>query len=666
MKKIIFTLLILLVFKGVNAQYSKDNPRVYGDKAFNNKDYYEAAFYYKRAAEGLSLTLLQAIPYHAGEKTSKKPTKQGDQAYISYQLAESYRLYENYIEAEGWYYKVISANYEKEYPLARLWYGVCLRATQHFDDAIKQLEQFKTNYSGENKYQDIATKEIKNCHFAKDQYQYPLLMEVTKLKEPYASDGSDYSLVQREGNSYFTSSRFIKDDKKHLNRIYLLDKSKPGVPTVINLKDPDTKGKKELEYGTPSFNETGKRMYFTRWYKEGAKTIHAIYYTELVENDWSAPKKMNSNVNVDGFNSIQPFVTSDGLRMFFASNKPGGQGGDDIWVAYLNFNGDAVSSTNLGSVINTAFDEEAPYYDLPNKRLVYSSKGFIGLGGFDFFESQSTLDKWSEPKNLGYPVNSAKDDLYYLPDHDDATKFYISSDRESDCCLAIFSATSKKYVLSGIITDCDTHLPLEGVKVSFIDSLSKDTIKQMVSNKTGRYAFDVTDKRPHSLRLEKGCYFAKNLPAPATGTMRNDTLYSPDICLQAFTPEKPIVIKNVLYDFNKATLRPESKVVLDTLIGVLKDNPTIKVELSAHTDSIGSNKYNDKLSQARAQSCVTYIISKGIDAARVFAKGYGKRKPIAPNSLPNGKDNPAGRQLNRRTEFKVLKDPNNKSSNPCK
>ncbi|MGY8712160.1 hypothetical protein RAD16_41105, partial [Bradyrhizobium sp. 18BD] len=126
-------------------------------------------------------------------------------------------------------------------------------------------------------------------------------------------------------------------------------------------------------------------------------------------------KKMNSNVNVDGFNSIQPFVTSDGLRMFFSSNKPGGQGGDDIWVAYLNFNGDAVNSTNLGSVINTAFDEEAPYYDLPNKRLVYSSKGFIGLGGFDFFESQSTLDKWSEPKNLGYPINSAKDDLYFLP-----------------------------------------------------------------------------------------------------------------------------------------------------------------------------------------------------------------------------------------------------------
>jgi outer membrane protein OmpA-like peptidoglycan-associated protein len=396
-------------------------------------------------------------------------------------------------------------------------------------------------------------------------------------------------------------------------------------------------------------------MYYTRWYKEGSKTIHAIYYSNWVDNAWSTPKKMNSNVNAEGFNSIQPFVTADGLRLFFASNKPGGQGGDDIWVSYLDFNGDAVNSTNLGNVINTSFDEEAPYYDLPNKKLVYSSKGFIGLGGFDFFESFSKLDKWSEPKNMGYPMNSAKDDLYYLPNHDDARKFYLTSDRASECCLGLFGAVDASHVLSGIVVDCDTRKPLAGAKVSFIDSLSKDTIKQIVVGKDARYAFEVTNKRPYSLRLEKTGYFAKNVPVPASGRMNKDTLESPDICLQAFTIDKPILIKNVLYDFNKASLREESKLVLDTLVIVLKDNPKIKVELASHTDSIGSTKYNDKLSQERAQSCVDYIISKGVEQNRIYAKGYGKRIPIAPNSLPNGKDNPAGRQLNRRTEFKVLK-----------
>jgi outer membrane protein OmpA-like peptidoglycan-associated protein len=649
MKKILLTIFILSVFTGVKAQY-KANPRALGDKAFTNKDYYEAAVYYKKAAEGLSLIKQQAIPYHASGKTEKKG-KPDDRAYICYQLAESYRMYENYLEAEGWYYKVITENNEAKYPLARLWYGVCLRANQHFDEAIIQLKQFNNAYKGESKYNDIADNEVENCQFAKDQYLYPQLMEVSKLKGAYASDGSDYALIQRDGNGFFTSSRFVKDDKKHLNRIYAVKDN--ADPQVINFKNDESK--KELEYGTPSLNETGQKMYLTRWYKEGSKTIHGIYYSEWVNNEWSTPKKLNSNVNADGFNTIQPFVTADGKQLYFTSNKPGGQGGDDIWVSDLDAAGDAVNSTNLGKDINTTLDEQAAYYDIATKRLIYSSKGFTGLGGFDFFESFNEGDKWSEPKNMGYPMNSAKDDLYFLPDHSDANKFYISSDRESDCCLGLFEAFDKRHILSGIVIDCETHKALPGVKVSFVDSLSKQTIKELVTDNTARYTFDVRTKRPYKLVLEKSGYFTKVIPVPASGQMAGDTLNNPDICLQAFAVDKPIVIKNVLYDYDKATLRPESKLVLDELVTIMNDNPKIKVELGAHTDSKGSDSYNQKLSQARAQACVDYIVSKGVADSRIYAKGYGEKRPIAPNTLPNGKDNPEGRQLNRRTEFTVLK-----------
>jgi OOP family OmpA-OmpF porin len=185
--------------------------------------------------------------------------------------------------------------------------------------------------------------------------------------------------------------------------------------------------------------------------------------------------------------------------------------------------------------------------------------------------------------------------------------------------------------------------------------LSKQTIKQLVTDNTARYAFDVRTKRPYKLVLEKSGYFTKVIPVPANGQMAGDTLNNPDICLQAFAVDKPIVIKNVLYDYDKATLRPESKVVLDELVTIMNDNPKIKVELGAHTDSKGSDAYNQKLSQARAQACVDYIVSKGIADSRIYAKGYGEKRPIAPNTLPNGKDNPEGRQLNRRTEFTVLK-----------
>ncbi|GGH15851.1 OmpA family protein [Mucilaginibacter phyllosphaerae] len=656
MKKILFTLLILILGVAANAQYSKDNPRALGDKAFNNKDWYEAAYYYRKAAEGMSLVTRQSIPYSGGGKAAKdgaKMSKTTDRAYICYRLGEAYRGYENYLEAEPWYYRVITENNEAKYPLSRLWYGVCLRANQHFDEAIKQLSQFNMAYNGDAKYKTIAEKEIQTCNFAKDQYKYPIMAEAVKRKGSWNSDGSDYAMWQRDGNSYFTSSRFVKDEKTHINRIYMLPNKDGGQPQIIKFKSDDNI--KDLEYGTPAFSPNGQRMYFTRWYKAGSKSTYGIYTSTLTGTEWSTPLKLNSNVNADGFNAIQPFVTADGKRLYFVSTKPGGQGGDDIWVADLGSDGNPTNSTNLGSDINTGMDEQAPYYDAQSKRLIYSSKGFLGLGGFDFFESYDADGKWTAPANMGYPMNSAKDDLYYVPDNVDQNKFYISSDRESDCCLNLFEVTDKRHLLTGLVLDCDTRTALAGVKVSFVDSLTRQTVKQIVTDNTARYSFDVKNTRPYTLVLEKQGYFTKVLPVPSSGKMSGDTLFNPEICLQAFKVDKPIVIKNVLYDYNMATLRPESKTVLNELATIMKDNPKISIELAAHTDSKGSDKYNMGLSQRRAQACVDYIVSLGIPEGRIYAKGYGESRPIAPNILPNGKDNPDGRQLNRRTEFKVLK-----------
>jgi OOP family OmpA-OmpF porin len=656
MKKIILVLLILSSCIGAKAQYSKDNPRALGDKAFDNKDWYEAAYYYRKAAEGMSLVTQQSIPYTGGGKSIKKDTKNikpEDRAYICFRLGESYRGYENYLEASPWYFRVLEENNEAQYPLSRLWYGVCLRAAQNFDEAIKQLSQFNLAYKGDEKYKAIAEKEIRNCKFAKEQYKYPLLIEAIKRGGSWNSDGSDYALWQRDGSSYFTSSRFIKGERTHLNRIYTMTTKDAGQPQVIEFKGDENI--KNLEYGTPSFTADGQRLYFTRWFKVGNKSTYAIYTSKVEGSNWGTPQKLNSNVNTDGFNAIQPFVTADSKHLFFVSTKPGGQGGDDIWVADLGSDGNPINSTNLGDVINTSMDEQAPYYDINTKRLVYSSKGFLGLGGFDFFESFNGNGNWATPVNMGYPLNSAKDDLYYVPDSADQNKFYISSDRESDCCLNLFEVSDKRHLLMGIVVDCDTRKALPGVIVSFVDSLSKQTIKQIVTDKTARYSFDVKTSRPYNLVLEKTGYFSKVLPVPASGEMRGDTLFNPEICLQAFAVDKPIVIKNVLYDYDKATLRPESKTVLNEIVTIMKDNPKIKVELAAHTDSKGSDQYNYILSQKRAQACVDYIITMGVDESRIYAKGYGESRPIAQNTLPNGKDNPDGRQLNRRTEFKVLK-----------
>lgn len=651
--KVVYTILLALFVSSAFAQYDEDF-KGQGDNAYAKKNFYEAAYFYKKAAERMNLTPQGLkVPFQPVANKSEKDTKPEQINYVTWQLAESYRQYENYLEAEGWYYKIINANALTQYPLARFWYGVCLRANQHFDGAIQQLSQFVKDYHGEKQYLDRAEKEIANCKFAEDQYKYPILMEVLKQKGEWNTDGSNYAMIKRDENFLFTSSRMIKEDKRRLNRLYHVN-GRGGRPEMISFKVDD--GKKDVEFGTPSLSPDGSKLYMTRWYKKGNKIIHHIYRSDLSGTTWGTPKKLSSNVNLDGFNAIQPFVTADGKHLYFVSDKPGGQGGQDIWIADLNNEGDAVNSTNLGPTINTPQDEQSPYYDAPNKRLIYSSKGFVGLGGFDFFESQGDMGYFNKPKNMGYPINSAKDDLYYFPDRNEEGKFYLSSDRESDCCLEVFSVTDKRYIYSGLIVDCDNRKLLPGAKVSFVDSLTKETLAEMTVGRDAKYAFKVATNRPYNLVLEKKGYFTKVIPVQrGAGKMMKDTLQSPDQCLQAFEVNKPIVIKNILYDFDKADLRPESKTVLNGLVTILKDNPKIKIELSSHTDSIGSDAYNLNLSQMRAQSCVDYIIASGIETERIFAKGYGRTKPIAPNSTPDGKDNPDGRQLNRRTEFTVLK-----------
>lgn len=652
MKITFYTILLVCCSSLVFAQYNT-NYKELGDKAYTNKNFYEAAYYYKKSADGLSLTPTgDQIPYQT--KLAKKvKVNPGDANYVAFRLAESYRQYENYLLAESWYNKVLASGADTIYPLARFWYATCLRANQHFDGAIAQFTQFKNDYHADSEYPALANKEIANCKFALDQYKFPILMEAAKLKGEWNSDGSNYAMIKRDDNFFFTSSRLVKDDKNRLNRLYT-STGKGTIPQLIDLKSDDNK--KNVEYGTPSLTTGGNRMYLTRWYKEGDKYERGIYKTDLTGTTWGVAKALNSNVNLLGFNAQQPFVTSDGKRLYFVSDKPGGQGGQDIWFADLDADGEPINSTNLGPIINTSMDEQAPYYDAPNKRLVYSSKGLTGLGGFDLFESQGDVGYFGKPKNLNYPINSAKDDLYYYPDRQDASKFYISSDRESDCCLDLFQVTDKRYIFSGLVVDCDTKKPLPGVTVSFIDSLSKQVVAEVTTGSDAKYAFKVANNRPYEMRLEKDKYFSKKMSVvrPA-GKMMKDSLFSPEICLQSFEINKPIVINNILYDFNKADLRDESKTILNGLVTILKDNPKMKIELSAHTDSIGSDAYNTNLSQMRAQACVDYIVASGIETERLFAKGYGKTKPIAPNSLPNGQDNPEGRQLNRRTEFTVLK-----------
>jgi len=647
MKRSAIIFLLIIIGQATFAQYNKQLRKM-GDKAFDNKDYVAAAGYYKQAIGGPSAHI--SIPFYSQTKknVSKKTT---DLTYLYYQLGESYRLYEDYLNAQEWYYKLIDGNDIAAYPLSRLWYGICVRAAGDHYGAIKQLRQFISEYKGDEKYIDIANKEILNCRFAIEQHKYPSLVAVSRVKKDWNIDGGNYAMIMHDTSYYFTSSSLAGIDKRGINQLYSMTLKANAVPAVIKFGGSG----KNVSYSTPSIDGSGKRLYFTGNYKKEGKVVMAVFVSIFKNGQWGLPVKLSNYVNTEGFDSMQPFITTDGKQLFYTSNKPGGQGGDDIWESDIAADGNPTNANNLGSTINTPDDEQAAYYDAAGKKLIYSSKGFVGLGGFDFFESFGDMGQWSEPVNMGYPMNSSKDDLYYFPDNTMPGKFYISSDRESECCLNLFEGFNNPITIKGNVVDCATQQPLPGVGVSLVDSLSGRMLNKVISGNDGLYAFTVNIKRPYRIIFEKSNYFTKSIAIANYDKLNKDTLLNDNNCLQPFEVNKPIVIKNILYDYNKADLRPESKTVLDELVKVLNDNPKIKIELSSHTDSIGSDAYNINLSQARAQSCVDYIIANGIDKTRITARGYGKSRPVAPNSMPDGTDNPDGRQLNRRTEFTVLK-----------
>lgn len=717
------------------------------DRAFDAKDYVTAAYYYSKGLQNGTTSNQGTVPYFSVRPGKRQNLMQT--GYLDYRLAESYRLDHNYTLAQQ-YYGLVVEKYETEYPLARFWYATCLRANNRIDDAINNLQLF-INTSKNKSDTDVAQKELKNCLFAKAQIQEPITANAQQLTGNISSNGSDFALSINNGKYWFSSSRTAAGESKQVNHIYTILPDKVAKPLRVDLTLDKRRG---LHYGTPALDVSGKRMYLTIWADEMHTTGACIYLSRFSNNRWTIPQKLNSFVNAADYNSMQPFVTADGKYLYYASNRKGGQGGTDIWVSELDNDGMPINTLNLGSTVNSADDEQAPYYSELNRSLIYSSKGFVGMGDFDLFESLNNGGRWGTPKNLGYPCNSTRADIYFYPDHNDEHLAYISSDRESDCCLILYSVpykpiirqilmtglvvdsiTSKplagatlnlsdslsqqpgkismtsangkysftvpekgvysikaqkegyyiktmtlpefknlkndtipipvirlkryppKLVIvnsSGLVIDCSTNKPLAGVTVTLNDSTSRQTITTFITDATGTYNFTLQANRLYVLKLEKEGYFIKAITLSTPKTILKDTMDNPVVCLQEYEVDKPIVIDNILYDFNKAVLKPEAKIVLDGLVSILHDNPKIKVELSAHTDSFGPDQTNNVLSQKRAQSCVDYIISKGISRSRITAKGYGKTRPIQPNSFDDGRDNPAGRRQNRRTEFKVL------------
>ncbi len=627
---------------------------------FSKGDYYSAARYYERVLSGEADTSgPQFNPYvvSRASATKPKPVTGSSRHQIVYKVAESYRLLNNPVKSEPYYQEAVS--YGAEYPLARYHYAKSLKSNSKFDEALKEFNQFITETTDQEAKAD-AQKELQNLAFIAAQMKKRDLKYYTinKLGGTINPHGANYApaLVDKS-TLIFTSTRKDTSDAKapYINRLYWTSVDDNG--TGVQLMNIDQQ--KNYHQGVSSFTPDGTMMFLTKWSGKSTARFAQVYMSTKSGEKWSDPVLVSGDINTSGFTSQQPSVSPDGKYLYYSSNKPGGSGGFDIWVAPIE-NGTIGTSINLGTAINTADDEEAPYYYQQGQSLIFSTNGRIGMGGFDFFQAKGNVGSWQTPVNLGYPVNSVKDDMYMVStgERDITDNIYLSSDRASECCLEMFALNKirPKRTIYGLITDCENNQPLRNVTVKFIDA--KGTILSTeVTGADGKYQLVLDDYQPVRAVATADGYHSKELNFNAPADEFDETMTNPTLCLDKIPPpiemNKPIVLENVYYDFNKATLKPESFPSLDSLVGLLEFYPKMIIEVSAHTDNLGSDAYNMNLSDKRAKSVVEYLISKGIDPARLQSKGYGETMPVEPNTI-NGKDNPEGRAKNRRTEFKVL------------
>jgi len=666
MKKILA--IFLLAFGSfAQAQYVVNYKRV-ADTYFENQDYYAAATFYKKALKITGDSTQAVLPYGKDRKSSSDEKTIEDYEGSIFRLAEASRLYRDFTEAEKYYGIAITFS-NTRFRKALFYYAKSLNANRKFTQAIAAYEQFIEKNPGDPLAGD-AKKEIASCKFAIDEMRFPRMVRVKKLPNDLNGLGSNYAPVKINNEFYFTSSRPIavagKKDivKTETGEVQVSTKSNPFINNIYSAKSDFAAGKdvsvkmmniklpKDVEVAATTFTPNGNTAYFTVWQD---KSKYAIYQANKTGDSWSDPQPLGLEVNSKDFNSSQPFVTGDGKYLLFSSDRPGGYGKFDIWFCTLRDDGSLGQPVNLGNTINTEDDERAPYYNVNTKKLLFSTDGRVGLGGFDFFEAEGDLITWATPKNLGYPFNSSKDDIYFTAIDALGNRGYISSDRESTCCMELFEVKKESFNVNGTLTDCKTKMPLPEANVMLANAEGQ---QKLVTGPDGKYSFRVDSKRPVKLTFAKDSYFAVTKNYAYEELAKADTLITKDYCLSPFKLGIPIALDNIYYEFDSADLTEPSKQVLDFLVPIMEDNPQMEIELGSHTDNLGTDEYNLDLSNRRAQSCVTYLISKGISASRLTFKGYGESMPVAPNTIGKGKkqkDNPAGRAKNRRTEFKVTK-----------
>ncbi|MCC9135911.1 OmpA family protein [Pontibacter silvestris] len=614
------------------------------------------------------------------EQYNKVAAKRKPDLYVAQHIAACYRQMRHNEEAEKWYGTVVSmAGHD---PVNLYYYAEVLRSNGKY----KEAKEYYMRWGEELPVMsDRAQEYLKACDIAAFWLNKLPVAEVKPLQELNYANSSDFSPMQFGDGIIFTSDRGAKvNDKKNKTfgwtarpylQLFSVHKDEQGRwGNPMPLKDAVNS---DYHNATASAAQNGQTLYFTRthmvkrrygnadptgWTKEAEVAEYVnrlgIYTAERKEGMWSNIQPFAFN-NLNEYSVGHPVLSPDGNVLYFASDMPGGEGQTDIYYTTRQKDGNWGEPVNAGTAINTSGRESFPYID-KNGKLFFASDGHLGMGGLDIFEAEGEHGEWSDVKNMGYPINTPQND-YGIMFTEEEEEGLLSSDRTSeDGTTDIFSfkMLQKPVVLAiaTLETKQNTQKRNEQVALPQVRvAVSQQNIPDSTviwSDTKGEYFMDARKGNAYTFTGYKDGYLkqAAQLQVPATAP---DTV---QVALLLYKNEvnKAIVLDNIYYDLDKWDIRPDAAKELDKLVRVLKENPTIRIEMGSHTDSRESESYNQQLSERRAQAAVDYLVSKGIDINRLEARGYGKTRLI--NRCADGVIcSEEEHQLNRRTEFKIIK-----------
>ncbi len=547
------------------------------------------------------------------------------------------------------------------FPNGHFFYGDLKYRKGDYATAKVAYKKFLTYNRTNPNLQEEAERKLANCNFAIEATANPVPFDPQNLGESVNSEWPEYfpSLTTDDKTLLFTRRLMDARIKKEQEDFYIAQKEDEWLP-ALPVVDINT----VFNEGAPSISPDGQILIFTACedmtgsFGEGRKGIGScdLFFSSKQGVHWSPPVNMGANINSSHWET-QPSFSSDGKTLYFVRGLKTRSGirNQDIWMSTLNDFGEWTKAEKLSDDINTPFHESSVLVHPDGQTLYFTSEGHVGMGGQDIFLSRRQADgEWGAPVNLGYPINTFKNENSILVSADGVLA-YFASDREGgygDLDLYSFELSEgyrpmRVTYMEGTVVDRENGTPI-GARFELIDLETEEVVVESYSNPgDGTFLVSLPEGRDYALNVEKKGYlfFSENF---SLATSSSEEPYKKKIELAPIKTGESVVLKNVFFPSNSYELSPLSKAELNTLVSFLNKNYRLKVEIGGHTDNVGKEVSNKALSLNRAEAVKEYLVKEGIPAERLISKGYGASVPISSNDTEEGK------AQNRRTEFKVL------------